>query len=268
MMDFLSRSERNTTPRSMQANSCRHPFRAFSLKALSRRVFQQHFCAFTCAFPPFLPSNVCVLTVYCALPRFNGYPICKCYIEGACNLNYTCSGYNFDKGDMMFRCEDKVVYGNYGVCTVTKTNEMMSLGGIERPYYVLVPLCKRGGTVYVPADHEDLMCPIMSRDEALDVLSRIESIEPDCFCDNNSRTVDEHFKHMLRTNKLAKRPFAWRKACMLASKNRPRKSACRLRCTPACLTRRSASCAASFRRHSNGPKKSLVVALEERGLKA
>lgn len=100
----------------------------------------------------------------------------------------------------MFRCEDKVVYGNYGVCTVTKTNEMMSLGGRERPYYVLAPLCKRGGTVYVPTDHEELMRPIMSREEALSILNRVESIEPDQFHDNNSRTVDEHFKHMLRTN--------------------------------------------------------------------
>lgn len=167
----------------------------------------------------------------------------------------------------MFRCEDKVVYGNYGVCTVTKTDEMMSLGGIERPYYVLVPLCKRGGTVYVPTDHEDLMSPIMSRDEALDVLSRVESIEPDHFCDNNSRTVDEHFKHMLRSNSC--------EAAICVAKSmhvRIKEQAQKKRLPSSMYTRLLDQAQRQLRSELSAAlewtEEELVIALEERGLKA
>lgn len=98
----------------------------------------------------------------------------------------------------MFHCEDKVVYGNYGVCVVSKVNELMALGGQERPYYVLTPLRERGGTVYVPTDREELIRPIMSRSEAAALLNRIGAIETDSFTNSNSHSVEDHFKQILR----------------------------------------------------------------------
>ncbi len=98
----------------------------------------------------------------------------------------------------MFQRDDKVVYANYGVCTVTETDARMSMGGVERTYYVLLPTRARGGTVYVPVDHEELMRPIMQRDEALSLVAHIDDIATDDFTDNNSRTVEDHFKQMLR----------------------------------------------------------------------
>ncbi|MDO4443294.1 MAG: CarD family transcriptional regulator [Slackia sp.] len=98
----------------------------------------------------------------------------------------------------MFHKNDKVVYANYGACTVSETDVSMTMGGMERSYYVLLPLRKRGGTVYVPADHEELMRPVMKRDEAIALVEHYDEIAMDDFVDNNSRTVEEHFKKMLR----------------------------------------------------------------------
>lgn len=98
----------------------------------------------------------------------------------------------------MFHKNDKVVYANYGACTVSETDVSMTCGGAERNYYVLLPMRKRGGTVYVPVDHEELMRPVMERTEAMALIKHYDDIEPDTFTDNNSRTVEEHFKRMLR----------------------------------------------------------------------
>lgn len=98
----------------------------------------------------------------------------------------------------MFYRNDKVVYANYGVCTVSETDARMSMGGIERTYYVLLPTRERGGTVYVPVDHEELMRPVMDRTEAIELIERYDDIEADDFTDSNSRTVEDHFKKLLR----------------------------------------------------------------------
>lgn len=98
----------------------------------------------------------------------------------------------------MFHRNDKVVYANYGVCTVSETDAHMLLGGVERTYYVLTPTRARGGTVYVPADHEELMRPIMARSDALALVEGYGDIRTDDFTDNNARTVESHFKQLLK----------------------------------------------------------------------
>lgn len=98
----------------------------------------------------------------------------------------------------MFHKNDKVVYANYGACTVSEADVAMTFAGVERSYYVLLPLHARGGTVYVPLDHEELIRPVMSRSEALDLVEHYDDIATDDFTDNNSRTVEDHFKRLLR----------------------------------------------------------------------
>lgn len=99
----------------------------------------------------------------------------------------------------MFHQFDKVVYANYGACTITETDAHVSFGGgSEKTYYVLSPSSKRGGTVYVPVDHEDLMTPVINRTEALSLIESIDLFATDDFNDANSKTVEEHFKSRLR----------------------------------------------------------------------
>ena len=99
----------------------------------------------------------------------------------------------------MFHQFDKVVYANYGAGPITETDAHVSFGGgSEKTYYVLSPSSKRGGTVYVPVDHEDLMTPVINRTEALSLIESIDLIATDDFNDANSKTVEEHFKSRLR----------------------------------------------------------------------
>ena len=79
----------------------------------------------------------------------------------------------------MYQLDEKVVYANYGVCIVSQVDAPMTFGGVERSYYVLTPTRKRGGTVYVPTDHEELMRPVMSRAEALSLIDSLASIQID-----------------------------------------------------------------------------------------
>lgn len=108
-----------------------------------------------------------------------------------------------DEEKRMFKLDEKVVYANYGVCVVSQVNTPMTFGGVERSYYVLTPTRKRSATVYVPSDHEELMRPIMTRAEALKLISSLASIQIDNYTDNNSRAVEDHFRKILRTNDCA-----------------------------------------------------------------
>ena len=103
----------------------------------------------------------------------------------------------------MFHQFDKVVYANYGACTITETDAHVSFGGgSEKTYYVLSPSSKRGGTVYVPVDHEDLMTPVINRTEALSLIESIDLIATDDFNDANSKTVRERITEQKRKKRL------------------------------------------------------------------
>lgn len=103
----------------------------------------------------------------------------------------------------MFKLDEKVVYANYGVCTISQVDVPMTFGGVERSYYVLTPAHKRAATVYVPTDHEELMRPVMTRTEALRLIHSLSSIQVDDYKDNNSRATEDYFRKILRTNDCA-----------------------------------------------------------------
>lgn len=80
----------------------------------------------------------------------------------------------FKKGDM-------IMYGTSGVCEVKDTCpspfEKMNNGSL---YYVLEPLGSRDGSmIYSPTDNQSVsMRALMTRDEAMDFVSRIPTILP------------------------------------------------------------------------------------------
>lgn len=98
----------------------------------------------------------------------------------------------------MFQQDDLVVYASYGVCVVADNDARTATGGSDRAYYVLAPVNARLGTVYVPADREELIRPVINQEEALRIVEHYDEIAPDDFADTNARTVEAHFKGMLR----------------------------------------------------------------------
>ncbi|MBR6881163.1 MAG: hypothetical protein IKN14_08825 [Clostridiales bacterium] len=86
---------------------------------------------------------------------------------------------------------DTIVYGGSGVCEIDDIRDIRY--GRERPqkYYVLRPLfVKQAMTVFVPCNNENLtskMQPVMTRDEAMDLIDSIKSVKCDWIEDRNER---------------------------------------------------------------------------------
>ena len=103
----------------------------------------------------------------------------------------------------MYQIDDRVVYANYGVCIVAETNVRKTMAGEEHEYYVLNATRDRGGKVYVPMDREELLRPVMSREDVLRLIDAFGDLPVDDFKDSNSRTVEDHFRKLLRDNSCA-----------------------------------------------------------------
>lgn len=92
---------------------------------------------------------------------------------------------------MDYSVGDTVVYGGSGVCEISEIKDVSF--GRERPqkYYILKPLfVNQAMVVYVPMKNENLvakMQPIISRDEAIDLIKDINNMNIDWIEDRNLR---------------------------------------------------------------------------------
>ncbi|MGI6280357.1 MAG: CarD family transcriptional regulator [Acutalibacteraceae bacterium] len=77
----------------------------------------------------------------------------------------------------MYAINDKIIYGQTGVCVVANICEKEFIKGQKRQYYVLKPLYKENSTIYAPV-HSDkvFMRPCISRAEAEELISEIPKI--------------------------------------------------------------------------------------------
>lgn len=71
------------------------------------------------------------------------------------------------------------MYGAKGVCQVTAVGTVDFSGGIKgRMYYTLAPKYMEGSTVYTPVDTKgSVMRPVMTREEAMELIDGIPQIE-------------------------------------------------------------------------------------------
>lgn len=78
----------------------------------------------------------------------------------------------------MFEVGDYVVYGTNGVCQVEAISPMAVPGsGEKRMYYTMKPCYIRASSIFTPVDNEKVvMRPVMTREEALQLLERIEEV--------------------------------------------------------------------------------------------
>ncbi len=79
----------------------------------------------------------------------------------------------------MFEIGDFIVYGNMGVCTVDEIGPLDSpLIPKDKLYYTLVPHYTNGSRIFTPIDNKKvIMRPIISKDEALELLDDIAKID-------------------------------------------------------------------------------------------
>lgn len=101
----------------------------------------------------------------------------------------------------MYQKGDCIIYGNTGVCRVTDVGVPQGLpaAGEEKLYYTLSPVYGNG-TIYIPVDSSVFMRPVISREEALELIDRIPEIEEDTFQSRDQRAMAEHYNASLKSH--------------------------------------------------------------------
>ncbi len=102
---------------------------------------------------------------------------------------------------MNYKIGDRVMYSNYGVCSITAFEERPDIRNPENTtlYYVLEPFNKRLGKVFLPASRVDALRPALTREEALRLIDSVSTITVDDFNDKSYKVIEEHFRSLLRT---------------------------------------------------------------------
>jgi len=104
---------------------------------------------------------------------------------------------------LVYKIGDLIVYGSEGVCRVDQ------VGHLDNPrfdksieYYTLLPLY-RDGKVYTPVDTTVSIRPVISKDEAEEMISGITDVTPEIFETRNLREPEEHYKTRISTHRCA-----------------------------------------------------------------
>ena len=98
----------------------------------------------------------------------------------------------------MFEVGDYVVYGYNGVCKVVDFTKMSSPGAREeKEYYVLEPASHKTGRVFVPiGGNKVTLRRVMTKEEALELLSEMKDIEP-LVIESDKHREEEYKKVMI-----------------------------------------------------------------------
>ena len=93
----------------------------------------------------------------------------------------------------MFEIGELVIYGGEGVCRVERIGTAQIAGADKgRMYYTLVPLY-RSGQVLTPVDTGVLIRPVMSREEAEELIAALPELAPEEIPGGGTRAAKEHY---------------------------------------------------------------------------
>lgn len=98
----------------------------------------------------------------------------------------------------MLKIGEKVVYGKTGVCIVQGQCEKELVRNQKKLYFVLKPLGNENNTIYAPAEGNKVFIrPIITKDEADELILRIPQITEDC---ENIELDREQYEAMIATH--------------------------------------------------------------------
>jgi len=103
--------------------------------------------------------------------------------------------------DVMYQVGDKIVYGGNGVCVVDeiRTLEAPHSDGEMKVYYVLRPIyqdCK----ISVPVDTKMFMRPVITADEANELVDSIPGIHTEPYYNTALRQLQEYYDAKLNSH--------------------------------------------------------------------
>lgn len=98
----------------------------------------------------------------------------------------------------MFKIGDYIVYGNSGVCVVENIGILDSPAvAKDKVYYTLSPYYVKGSRIQTPVDNDKVvMRPIISKEEAMDLIDNMKDIELLWIEDEKRREIE--YKNALR----------------------------------------------------------------------
>lgn len=101
----------------------------------------------------------------------------------------------------MYKVGDPLLYGSTGVCRVEELKEQVfPTTGEKRLYYVLKPLYE-DCTISTPVDSDRVFIrPIISREEAEQVIARIPQIHAQAYHSRVTRELSEHYDAILKSH--------------------------------------------------------------------
>lgn len=98
----------------------------------------------------------------------------------------------------MYSVGDKIIYGEYGVCTVEKIGPLDMTGAAkDKLYYELSPLIG-SGKYFTPVESPAFMRSIITREEAEALIASIPDIEPAVCNDSRFNHVDAFYRDLFR----------------------------------------------------------------------
>lgn len=101
----------------------------------------------------------------------------------------------------MFQIGELILYGNTGVCRIKAIGprENTSFADQKKEYYTLAPLYS-DGVIYAPLDTTVFMRPILSKEQALELIHHIPDIQAEPFATRDQRLLGEHYRHFFETH--------------------------------------------------------------------
>ncbi len=94
----------------------------------------------------------------------------------------------------MYQVGERIIYGSTGVCEVEAVGPL-DMQGVDkkREYYTLTPLYQKG-RIFAPVDTAVFMRPVLTKEEALELISRIPDVEGNVYENKNPRLLNEHYQ--------------------------------------------------------------------------
>lgn len=101
----------------------------------------------------------------------------------------------------MYQVGELILYGGTGVCRVADiVAKRFSRTEPEKLYYVLTPLYS-SGTITTPVENGKVFTrPVISRDEAIDLIDTIPSIHAEAYHNSNLQQLESHYRAELESH--------------------------------------------------------------------
>ena len=101
----------------------------------------------------------------------------------------------------MFQAGDLVIYETTGVCRVecVGTAPEIPVAAPGKWYYQMLPVYG-SGTIYVPVEGKAFIRPVISKQEALDLIDKIPEIRDDAYQHCEQRQLENCYRQSIRTH--------------------------------------------------------------------